>query len=410
MPSVLKPSASHTTKSQPRVLVVDDEPDLRELISDVAGSMNCRITAVSTLADAREVLSIQDVDVLVLDVHLPDGDGLSLLPVFGKRRPGASAIVITGKPSVDNAVSALRHGAVDFLAKPFNNAQITDHIRSAIARAAKAAAQERKISRLKKAVKRLNESRRLVSKKVDILCNDLVTAYGELSRQLEGVRTQEGFRKAIADAVDLEQLLCHSMDWMLREIGYCNVAVWLAGEEGDFQLGAYMKYTLAGDEPLTNALKRVVLPAAANEGGESGATPLHVRGGHFEKELTASERKLLGGQDILAAHCTYLGEGLASLIFFRDEASPFTEDDEALLSAIAPLFALSLASVVRETGEPFDAEGDAEEQSGDNADTTEAGGTADRDPPRGDGKPRKGKQPPKPDPADWWKRGEPPPF
>ena len=47
-----------------------------------------------------------------------------------------------------------------------------------------------------------------------------MTAYGELSRQLDGVRTQEGFRRYIAEAADLEQLLCHAMDWLLRQMGY----------------------------------------------------------------------------------------------------------------------------------------------------------------------------------------------
>ncbi len=65
-----------------------------------------------------------------------------------------------------------------------------------------------------------------------MLCNDLVTAYGELSRQFDGVRNQESFRKTCDGAKDLEQLLCHAMDWLLRQVGYSNVAVWLADEEG----------------------------------------------------------------------------------------------------------------------------------------------------------------------------------
>ena len=71
----------------------------------------------------------------------------------------------------------------------------------------------------------------MVSKKVDLLCNDLIAAYGELSRQLEAVRTTEAFRGAISAIADLEQLLCHTMDWLLRQMGYANVAIWLASDE-----------------------------------------------------------------------------------------------------------------------------------------------------------------------------------
>ena len=67
-----------------------------------------------------------------------------------------------------------------------------------------------------------------MSKKVDLLCNDLSTAYGELSKQLDTVRTQEGFRKLLGEAKDLEQMLCHAMDWLLRQVGYCNIGIWLA--------------------------------------------------------------------------------------------------------------------------------------------------------------------------------------
>ena len=108
---------------------------------------------------------------------------------------------------------------------------------------------------LRDAVRRLNDTRKTVSRKVDLLCNDLVSAYGELSRELDSVRTQEMFRKYIAQAQDLEQLLCHAMDWILRQLGYCNIAIWLSADDAAFQLGAYMKYTIAGEQPLVDALR-----------------------------------------------------------------------------------------------------------------------------------------------------------
>ena len=98
----------------------------------------------------------------------------------------------------------------------------------------------------------------MVSQKVDLLCNDLVSAYSDLSKQLDSVRTQENFRKQIDVATDLEQLLCHTMDWLLRQVGNSNVALWLAGDDGAFQLGAYMKHTIAGDDTVSNAMLSAV--------------------------------------------------------------------------------------------------------------------------------------------------------
>ena len=375
----------------PRVLVVDDEPNLVEVIDDVVGrGMGCRVVTAATVAQARKILASQPIELMVADLNLPDGDGMSLLPALREHQPGASAIIITGAPTVSGAIGAMRGGAVDFVPKPFSQTHLVERVQKALDRQAFAARQEKRFGKLRDAVRRLNESRRLISKKVDLLCNDLVSAYGELSRQLDGVRTQEGFRKYVEKAHDLEQLLCHAMDWMLRQMGYANVGVWLSADDGDFQLGAYMKYTVAGEQILTDALKRVLLPRAARDG------LVRLKGEDLEDKLTPQEMALLKGQEIVAVNCTYLGESLAALVFFRDAKSPFTAEDESLLKQVSPIFAVSLASVVRGA--------DGEDGSDADGETPFFDGTA--EPEKKDPKKQKKKE----DAADWWKRGEAPPF
>jgi FixJ family two-component response regulator len=386
MPSAVTPNPSKT--ELPRVLVVDDEPSLREVIEDILQhGIECHVFTAGSVAEAKKILLSESIQLLIADVNLPDGNGTSLLALLQRHQPTATAIVITGHPSMDIAINAMRDGAVDFVPKPFTHEHLVDRMRSALNHQAKADKQEKRFDRLKVAVKRLNESRRMISRKVDLLCNDLVSAYGELSKQLDDVRTQEGFRKFIAGATDLEQLLCHAMDWMLRQLGYCNVAVYLAGEDGAFQLGAYLKYTLTGDNPLTDSLKRVLLPPTVREGC------LHVNANEYDTQFTSKEMLLMKGQDILGINCTYLGESLACILFFRDSRSPFTDDDEALLRSISSIFAIALASVVREI------RGDEDQED------------ADRDPEssKEDGGVDNGPRPRK-DPADWWKHGGESPY
>jgi len=368
-----------------RILLVDDEPALLELVEDMAHrSFHCIVLRAANVGEARHILETQTIELMIADVHLPDGDGTSLLETLHLHQPSASAVIMTGSPSIDGAIDAMRHGAVDFLPKPFNYEQITERLRRALDRQAKDARREKRLDRLKVAVRRLGEARRVISKKVDLLCNDLVTAYGELSKQLDGVRNQEGFRKYMDGAHDLEQLLCHAMDWLMRQVGYSNVAIWLAAENGDFQLGAYMKYTVAGERTLTDALKRVILPMTFRDG------LLHTRLQNLASRFTPQELKLLAGHDLLAVNCTYLGESLAAIIFFRDARTPFTSEDQTLLRSISPIFAISLASMVR--GQSLDQDPDDERP-------FLPGDTLDEDP----NKPRR-------DSADWWKKGEPPPF
>jgi len=403
MPAAGKVQKQTAVSPQPRVLVVDDEPTLAEVIGDVVGrAMGCRVVFAASVAQARKILASQPIELLVADVNLPDGDGTCLLPALREHQPCASAIVITGTPSVDGAISAMRGGAVDFVPKPFTHAHLADRVKKALERQALAARQEKRYGKLRDAVRRLNESRRVISKKVDLLCNDLVSAYGELSRQLDGVRTQEGFRKYVAGAKDLEQLLCHAMDWLLRQVGYSNVAVWLAAEDGDFQLGAYMKYTVPGEQMLTDALKRVALPRVERE------AVLRCKAETLFDKMTPQEQSYLKGQDVIAVNCTYLGESLAALVFFRDAKAPFTDDDESLLKQVSPIFAVTLASIVRGTEE----DADAERSGGEGENNPFFDGAEGREGKGGKGgkDEKKKPKPEKKDAADWWKRGEDPPF
>lgn len=404
-PIVAKSQNKRSAQQQPRVLVVDDEPALIELVDDVIGSrLQCKIVPAGTIAEARKILASQTIELMVADINLPDGKGTALLPALQKSQPNAGAIVITGTPSMDGAISAIRDGAFDFLPKPFTADHLLERIKGALARQAAHAKRERRLDRLRDAVRRLNEARRTVSKKVDILCNDLISAYGELSKQLDVVRVQESFRKALAQSNDLEQMLCHAMDWVLRQTGYTNIAVWLASDDDEFQLGAYMKYTIAGKPELTEAMTSGVVPMITR------GDILNMTAEEAGRTLTPEELVHLHDQAVLGVNCTYLGEPLAAVVLFRDGKTGFADADVAALQSIASIFANSLASIVRAGN--VETEGDHEDETPGDEDPAEPQMDLDSDIPFKD-EPKKqspkGKKPKKDD-ADWWKRGEAPPF
>jgi FixJ family two-component response regulator len=383
-------TAANAAKTRPRVLIVDDEPHLQEVLRDViGGKINCRVFIANDLQEAKQIIESEEIELLVADVHLPDGDGMSLLPQLRKKQPNAGAIVITGHPSVASTISALRAGVIDFLPKPFNSEDLLDRVGRALQRQRIEAKNEKRLTRLRDAVRRLNISRHTVTKKVDLLCNDLITAYGDLSRQMEDLRNQEGFRKLMHEAKDLEQLLCHAMDWILKRAGYCNVAIWLAADDTDFQLGAYMKYTIAGEQELTDAMKKSLLPMINREGF------LHLSPEELAHHLTPGLSPM-AGQSLVGINCTYLGETLATLVLFRDGKSPFTDEDAAMIKAVCPLFATALAGCVRQNDD--DEDGELEEEFREDG-TTESE----------DDQPKRKRKDPRND-ADWWKRGEAPPF
>lgn len=101
------------------VLVVDDESSIRRLAEKELPSPNRIVTTASTAAQAMAVSGKQDFDVIILDVRLPDGHGLTLLEHFRNSLPDAEVVMITGYSEVSVAVEAMKMGAYDYITKPF---------------------------------------------------------------------------------------------------------------------------------------------------------------------------------------------------------------------------------------------------------------------------------------------------
>jgi two-component system response regulator PilR (NtrC family) len=99
-------------------LIVDDEPDIRELLEITLGRMDVDTRAVATLGEADECLRQHTYDLCLTDMRLPDGDGLDLVRQLGRDYPSTPVAVITAYGNMDAAVTALKSGAFDFVAKP----------------------------------------------------------------------------------------------------------------------------------------------------------------------------------------------------------------------------------------------------------------------------------------------------
>jgi two-component system response regulator PilR (NtrC family) len=104
----------------PVVLVVDDEPDLVELVTLTLSRMNVAAQSAGDVAGAKKLLKAQRFDLCLTDMRLPDGDGLDLLEWMTTHYPGVPCAVITAHGNVESAVRALKLGAFDFVSKPLD--------------------------------------------------------------------------------------------------------------------------------------------------------------------------------------------------------------------------------------------------------------------------------------------------
>src|SRR5664279_4943364 len=116
----------------PRVLVVDDEADIRELLDLTLVRMGLSADCAGTVAEARKFLERENYSLCLTDMRLPDGEGLDIVRLIGAQYGETPVAVITAFGSADNAVAALKAGAFDYLAKPVALEQLRSLIKSAL--------------------------------------------------------------------------------------------------------------------------------------------------------------------------------------------------------------------------------------------------------------------------------------
>ncbi|MGD8177233.1 sigma-54-dependent transcriptional regulator [Marinimicrobium sp. ARAG 43.8] len=115
-----------------RVLIIDDEPDIRELLSITLNRMGIVSDTVANLGDAKLQLKTQNYDLCLTDMRLPDGNGLELVEYIQHNKPRLPVAVITAHGSIDTAIDAMKAGAFDFLSKPVDLSVLRQLVTTAI--------------------------------------------------------------------------------------------------------------------------------------------------------------------------------------------------------------------------------------------------------------------------------------
>jgi two-component system response regulator PilR (NtrC family) len=122
----------HKATDQPMVLVVDDEPDLLELVGLTLSRMSLRTRTAADISGAKKLLKSEHFDLCLTDMRLPDGDGLDLVAWIQENRANVPVAVITAHGNVEAAVRALKLGAFDFVSKPLDLGVLRKLVGSAI--------------------------------------------------------------------------------------------------------------------------------------------------------------------------------------------------------------------------------------------------------------------------------------
>lgn len=115
------------------ILVVDDEPGICEILQTALSSDGYRVHKALGGTEALRILDVlKDVDVVILDLKMPERDGIGVLREMKRRRPQLPVIILTGYGTLDTARQAMSLGAYDFLTKPFDLDVVRETVREAL--------------------------------------------------------------------------------------------------------------------------------------------------------------------------------------------------------------------------------------------------------------------------------------
>jgi two-component system KDP operon response regulator KdpE len=115
---------------QAKILVVDDEPAIRRLLGAALARAGYRVVEAGTARDALSAMQIDKPEAVLLDLGLPDRDGLELVPLL--KAAGASVLIVSARDATDQKVTALDLGADDYVTKPFDTEEVLARIRTAL--------------------------------------------------------------------------------------------------------------------------------------------------------------------------------------------------------------------------------------------------------------------------------------
>src|SRR6476661_3223687 len=120
--------------SSAHVLVVDDDPSMREMVSDYLADYEIRVTALESARRIAEVVARETIDLVLLDLRLPGEDGMEIARKLREDSAGLPIIIVTGRKEEADRVMGLELGADDYLTKPFSPRELLARIRALLRR------------------------------------------------------------------------------------------------------------------------------------------------------------------------------------------------------------------------------------------------------------------------------------
>lgn len=340
-----RPTPNPARRRTCRVLLVEVDPAFRARLEGCGTERRpMSVIHAPTLADARRYLTDHTVDLAVIRPNLPDGDGFDLAAEVARACRTTATVVVSDAADFADSQRALRAGIDDLILSEIDSQDFAKRIDHALDRKTRAKLHDQRVERLHRLCKKLNAARVEVSKQVDILCNDLVTAYQELACQMQNVVQTSEYSNLIKGQLDLEALLRTTLEHLMAKLGPSNAAIFLPATMDEYSLGGYVNYdcTPSGGDLLLQHLGDHLAPRVA-----ASDEMVHLTDPDQINQWANEPPGPLERASLLAVPCMSEDECLAVLVLFRDRDQPFDEGHLDRVSSLAPALGEALERIIR---------------------------------------------------------------
>ncbi|MEE2907635.1 MAG: response regulator [Planctomycetota bacterium] len=325
------------------LLILGSDNDLRSCLVNTIESAGHVCLVTDSIEEARSLLQAHDaIDAMLLDGATGDRDTLRLIREAQSMRSWVRAIVWSGSLDPSLTVEAIREGASDFLVLPADSDRLETRLEQLLERVRAARDSERRMTNLLDTCRDLTESRDEMSEQVDVLCNDLASAYRSMRDQMSDAVIVSEFKTLISQELDVEDMLRTALEYMLRRLGPTNAVVYLPEAPGRFGIGAYVNYDMTDQDPLPlyRALGETICQSLQNESGL-----IRYEDGEAWARANQLDADVLSDSQVIAFACRCRGETLAIMTFFR--AEPFEDSTAAMLDSLRNELGEQLGRIVR---------------------------------------------------------------
>ena len=353
MPGMNTRSSDGTKRSQYRVLICASRPEtltLTALLEAADGTYRCTVTP--SVEEFRKRLLEDRCEVILIAADDVDSE---LANDVRRLQPHASMVFAAPSVGVQDLTKAMQAGAVDFLTGPLNAEEVEERVGLAANRSIELVEREERMHRLRSLSRRLKAESNGVTDLADLEASTTDPAAEELivpdssdaldeDRRLDEVAMCSEFRTLIRQELDVEDLLRTALEYLLVKTGPTNAAVYLAGGDESFGLGAYVNCDLnrKSVEPMLKRLCDEACPAIAE----------HTDVLRFEDANEFIAECELGAEvstdiEMVAVPCHFDGECLAVMFLFRSADDAFEDSVAQTLDALREILAEQLATLIR---------------------------------------------------------------